>query len=77
MKLIELSKEVQQSQIKNIKDFFLNERDEEISDFQAETLLQFILREIGPGIYNQAIADAYALMSDRLEDIYGLEKRNR
>lgn len=77
MKKIELSKEVTADQIKNIKDFFLNERDEEISDFQAETLLQFILREIGPEIYNQAIADAYTLMSDKLEDLYGLEKRHR
>lgn len=77
MKSIELTKEVKEEQIKNIKEFFLSERDEAISDFQAETLLQFILREIGPQIYNQAIADAYALMSDKVEDLYELEKRNR
>ena len=77
MKSIELTKEVKEEQIKNIKEFFLSERDEAISDFQAETLLQFILREIGPLIYNQAIADAYALMSSKVEDLYELEKRNR
>lgn len=77
MKNIEFSKEVKQDQITNIKQFFLTERDEEISDYQASVALEFFLREIGPHVYNQAIADAYALMSDKLEDLYGLEKRPR
>lgn len=77
MKNIELSKEVKQEQITGIKNFFLNERGEEISDFQASVVLEFVLREIGPHVYNQAIADAYALMSGRIEDLYQLEKRPR
>lgn len=77
MKQIELSKEVKQEQITSIKQFFLNERGEEISDFQASVVLDFVLHEIGPHVYNQAIADARAFMSDKIEDLYGLEKRPR
>jgi uncharacterized protein (DUF2164 family) len=77
MKSIELSKEVKQEQIIGIKNFFLNERGEEISDFQASVVLDYVLREIGPHVYNQAIADAYMLMSGKIEDLYQLEKRPR
>ncbi|MDR7867308.1 MAG: DUF2164 domain-containing protein [Sporomusaceae bacterium] len=77
MKPIELSKETKQDLISSIKEYFARERDEEISDFQAAAVLAFILETVGPHIYNQAVADAHALMSDRLEDLYGLEKRPR
>jgi uncharacterized protein (DUF2164 family) len=77
VKHIELKKETKQDIVNSIKQFFVNEQDEEISYFQASLLLDFILAEIGPHIYNQAIADAYSLMSDKLEDLYGLEKKAR
>lgn len=77
MKPIELSKEVKQDLINSVKEYFARERDEELSDFKAAALLAFVLETIGPHIYNQAIADAHALMTDRLDDLYGLEKRPR
>ncbi|MDT8902006.1 DUF2164 domain-containing protein [Anaeroselena agilis] len=77
MKPIELSKETKQDLINSIKEFFARERDEELSDFKAAAVLDFILEAAGPPIYNQALADAHALMSDRLDDLYGLEKRPR
>ncbi len=77
MKNIELSKEIRQDLINSIKEFFAKERDEELSDFKAAAVLDFILETVGPHIYNQAVADAHALMSDRLDDLYGLEKRPR
>jgi len=77
MKNTELSEEVKEILITSIQDFFLSERAEEISNFQATIILDFMLSSIGPLIYNQAIADAHALMNDRIEDLYGLEKRPR
>jgi len=77
MKPIELGKEIKQDLLDSIKEYFARERDEELSDFQAAAVLDFILATVGPHIYNQAVADAHALMSDRLEDLYGLEKRPR
>ena len=34
----------------------------------------FFLEEIGPYVYNLALADAHALMSERIEELFGLEK---
>lgn len=75
MKPIELSKEHQHDALREIKEYFSAERDEQISDFQAQNLLDFILNRIGPSIYNQAIADAHAIMLNNVEDLFGLEKR--
>lgn len=74
MKAIELGNELKQDAIGGIKRFFQQERDEELSDFQAATILEFILAEVGPHIYNQALADAYTLMNKQLEELYGLQK---
>lgn len=74
---IELSKELRQDLLGSIKEFFLKERDEELSDFQASLLLDFILAELAPPIYNQAIEDAHRFMAAKIEDLYGLEKRPR
>lgn len=72
---IELAKEARLDLLDKIKGFFSNELEQEISDFKASIFLEFVLESIGPQIYNQAISDAYALMSERIEDLYGLEKR--
>lgn len=77
MKEIQLTKEQKQSSIEDIKSYFITEKDEEISDLAATLLLDFILTNIGPHIYNQALNDAHNLMSEKLEDIYGLEKSIR
>lgn len=77
MKQVEFSKEIREDLIRNIQAFFLQEREEEISEFQAGKVLEFIAADIGPYIYNQAIKDAHALLSNSIEDLYGLEKRAR
>ncbi|MDR3588906.1 MAG: DUF2164 domain-containing protein [Negativicutes bacterium] len=74
---MEINKGVKQELLNNIKHFFLTERNEDISDFQASFLLDFILDHIAPYIYNQAITDAHTMMSGKIEDLYGLEKRPR
>jgi len=75
MKNFEFSKEHKEDAMRSIKEFFLKERDEELSDFRANIFLDFIIHQIGPCIYNQAIADAYALMATKVDELYGLEKR--
>jgi len=77
MKQIELNSQVRAQCIAEIKSFFLTERDEDISDFQAGALLDFILKNLGPKMYNQAINDAHQLMSSKVDELYTLEKRAR
>jgi len=43
--------------------------DEEIGDLKAGLLLDFILSELGPSVYNQAIADARAFFEERSADL--------
>lgn len=72
---IKLGPEAEKEMLRATKEFFLNERDEELSDFQAAVLLDFMVRQIGPYFYNQAVAEAQALMTKKVEELYGLEKR--
>ena len=74
---IELKKETREVLIENLKRYFWKERDEEITNLGAELMLDFIINDIGPYIYNKAIEDSYAYMNERIEDLLGLEKRIR
>lgn len=69
-----LPKEAKKQAVESLKGYFLSERDEELGDLAAEFLLDFFLKSVGPLIYNRALADAHAFLSERLEDLYGLEK---
>jgi len=74
MKKMKFEKEVKGKIISEIQKYFLNERDEEIGNLSAELLMDFMIQLVGPSIYNQAIKDAHALVSKKIEDLYGLEK---
>jgi uncharacterized protein (DUF2164 family) len=43
--------------------------DDELSELQATLLLDHMLRDIGPVIYNQAAADARAYVEERAADL--------
>jgi len=75
--IIKLDDEMKKAAINNIREYFISEREEDISDFSAEQLLDFIMNDIGLYIYNKGIQDAYAFMSEKVEDLIGLEKRFR
>jgi len=56
---------------REISRFCQGELDTEFSAFQAERLVDFLLRELGAPIYNQAIQDARAFIQDKLTDLEG------
>ena len=74
---IELKKEVREGLVEGLIEFFWKERDEEITNLGAVLILDYILNNIGPHIYNKAIEESYAYMYERIEDLRGLEKRSR
>ena len=74
---IELKKEVREVLLESLRRYFWNERDEEVTHLGAELILDFIVNEIGPYIYNQGVEDSYTYMNERIEDLLGLEKRTR
>jgi uncharacterized protein (DUF2164 family) len=56
----------------SIKRYFEAHMDEPIGDLKAGLLLDFCLKEIGPVIYNRAIADARTFVEARLSDMDGV-----
>lgn len=44
----------------SIKRYFAEQLDDDIGDLKAEILLEFVMKEIAPTIYNRAVADAQA-----------------
>jgi uncharacterized protein (DUF2164 family) len=52
-----------------LRAYFADHLDEEIGELKAGLLLDFILAELGPSIYNQAIADARAFFEERVSDL--------
>ncbi|MGH1366327.1 MAG: DUF2164 domain-containing protein [Calditrichia bacterium] len=53
----------------SVQRYFDEELDMEIGDLKSELILDFILKEAGPVIYNQAIKDAQAFISDKADDM--------
>jgi uncharacterized protein (DUF2164 family) len=56
----------------SIKKFMAEHFDEELGDLKAGLLLEFCLKEIGPSVYNQGIADAQAYFTGRVQDLEGV-----
>ena len=54
-----------------IKRYYDEKLDDDIGDLKAGLLLDYILEEIGPCVYNQAIVDAQAYFQDKLTDLDG------
>jgi uncharacterized protein (DUF2164 family) len=54
-----------------LREYVRDNLDEEIGDLKAMLFLDFIVSEIGPSIYNQAIADAQQYFEERTSDLAG------
>ena len=70
----DISKEKREKMIASIQDYFLNERQEELGNLEAGFILDFFIKDIAPAFYNQGIQDAHQYLSEKLEDIFEIEK---
>lgn len=66
---IQLTDERKQDTVTALIQFYAEEFDEDLSRFQAERLLEFFTRQLGPAVYNQAIQDARKFLLQKLEDL--------
>jgi uncharacterized protein (DUF2164 family) len=66
---IELSKEARAEAIASIERYFRANMDEPIGNIAAGALLGFFLEEIGPCIYNKAVADAQERLQARVLEL--------
>ena len=66
---IEISKEARQQAIASIERYFLENRDEKIGNISAGALLGFFVEEIGPVIYNLAVAQVQERLQMRVMEV--------
>lgn len=66
---IKLNKDDEKQLISSIQRYFSQNLEQDIGNLQATLLLDFILKEIGPSIYNQAVSDAQRYLQDKVSDL--------
>ncbi|OPH62064.1 hypothetical protein BC351_02160 [Paenibacillus ferrarius] len=75
---LKLEKEQKNELVSRVQDYFYKERSEEIGELSAEFLIDYMIAELGPYIYNQAIQDALKLVGDKMvaleDDLHAIEK---
>ena len=78
MLMMKLQKEQKEQMTERIQEYFELERSETIGSIAAEQLLDFMLQELGPHLYNHAINDARKAVLERMQtledELYALEK---
>ena len=67
----ELSKAQRADAIASLKQYFEHNMPEPLGDLGAGLLLDYFLQEIGPVLYNGAIAEAQARLSQRVSELDG------
>lgn len=68
---INLSDEARERLAAEIGKFFAEELDIGMSEFQSQRLIDFLVRRLGPPVYNQAIQDARQFLQAKLDDLDG------
>ncbi len=78
MSKIEFTAEQREMMVNKLQRYFEDELDQDLGQFEAEFLLDFLGKNIGAHFYNQGLHDARAIFEARIEtideDIYGIEK---
>ncbi|MBE2264381.1 MAG: DUF2164 domain-containing protein [Burkholderiaceae bacterium] len=66
---LELPKDVRQQAVASIERYFQEHMEERIGNIAASGLLGYFLEEIGPAIYNQAVADVQDRLRLRIDEL--------
>ena len=66
---IEIAKEARQQAIASIERYFRENMEEPIGNIAAGALLGFFLEEVGPIVYNKAVADVQERLQARISEV--------
>ena len=66
---IEISREARKEAIASIERYFQENMDEKIGNIAAGALLGYFLEELGPLVYNQAVADVQERLQARVAEL--------
>ena len=73
---LRLSDDARKKAIASIRQYFSTELAQDIGDLKASLILDYFLAEIGPAVYNTAIADAKTFFDERAADLAALCTRD-
>ena len=74
--VIRIPDDARKQALASIRQYFKSEMDQDLGDLKASLLLDYFLTEIGPSVYNAAIADAKAFFDERTSDLAALCTRD-
>lgn len=66
---IQLNADTRKQAITSLQRYFDLNMEEKLGNLQADALLDFLLEEIGPSIYNRAVSDAQTLLQTRVQEL--------
>lgn len=66
---LELNESARKQAVASLQAYAAAEMETELSELQAMLLLDHVLADIGPAIYNQATVDARAYIEERAADL--------
>lgn len=66
---IELPKEAHKEAVASVERWFRENMEEKVGNIAAGALLNFFLEEIGPSIYNKAVADVQERLQLRVSEL--------
>jgi uncharacterized protein (DUF2164 family) len=69
---VKISADARKQAVVSIRQYFEQELGQEIGDLKASLVLDYFLSEIGPVVYNSAIADAKTFFDERAADLGAL-----
>ncbi|OOM72958.1 DUF2164 domain-containing protein [Clostridium sp. BL-8] len=71
---ITLTKEQRADMISSIKEYFYNERGEELGDLASGNILDFFIDKLSLEFYNQGVYDSYKYMNRSIDDLLSIQK---
>ncbi|MFD0616873.1 DUF2164 domain-containing protein [Paenibacillus sp. GCM10027629] len=75
---VKMPREQKEMIIRNVQLFFEEERSETLGNIAAESIVDFMLKELAPHLYNKGVADARNLLMQKMSQIedecYALEQ---
>jgi len=69
---ISIPDDARKQAIASIQRYFAEELDQDIGDLKASLVCDYFLAELGPVVYNHAVADAKAFFDERSADLAAL-----
>ena len=72
-KKIKLSENNKLDMKRKIVKYFSEERGEDLGELASQLVLDFVMEDLAPSIYNQGVEDAHSYMNDKIEDLFALQ----